>query len=173
LRQIAKALDRPPALIPARWTALRLPVSRLHHAPLGITAKTLANHKANLKAALRWLGGEAGLPVRGAPLTPAWATLRDGIADKGVRARLYGFLRFASAQAVSPEAVDDELLLAYLRYRDETTALAAGVAAHRSLARSWNRCVEAVEGWPQQRLAEPDLLTTARPDPRGRASRTG
>jgi hypothetical protein len=63
LRQIAKALDRPLALVPARWTALRLPVSRLHHAPLGVTAKTLANHKANLKAALRWLR-RRGWPAR-------------------------------------------------------------------------------------------------------------
>ena len=60
IRQIAKALDRPLALLPARWTALRIPVDRLHHAPLEISAKTLANHKANLKAALRWLHGETG-----------------------------------------------------------------------------------------------------------------
>src|SRR5215212_9242341 len=55
LRQIARGLDRPLKLIPARWTGLRLPVSRLHHLSLGITAKTLANHKANLRAALRWI----------------------------------------------------------------------------------------------------------------------
>jgi hypothetical protein len=53
LRQIAKGLDRPLALVPARWTALRLPVSRLHHLALGTTPKTLANHKANLRAALK------------------------------------------------------------------------------------------------------------------------
>src|SRR5689334_1801335 len=73
LRRIAEALDRPLALLPARWTALRVPVSRLHHAPLELTAKTLANHKANLKAALRWYAGEAHVPMRGAPLTPDWA----------------------------------------------------------------------------------------------------
>src|SRR3954454_23613803 len=59
LRRMAEALDRPLALVPARWTALRIPVSRLHHAFLKLTAKTLANHKANLKAALRWYAGEA------------------------------------------------------------------------------------------------------------------
>jgi hypothetical protein len=39
LRQVSRALDRPPETIPARWTALRLPVSRLHHGVLGITPK--------------------------------------------------------------------------------------------------------------------------------------
>src|ERR687897_270657 len=68
VRQIARALDRPLAVLPARWTALRIPVDRLHHAQLEISAKTLANHKANLKAALRWMQGETGGPVRGAPL---------------------------------------------------------------------------------------------------------
>jgi hypothetical protein len=64
LRQIAKGLDRPLELVPARWTALRLAVSRLHHLALGTTAKTLANHKVNLRAALKWISGETGLQWR-------------------------------------------------------------------------------------------------------------
>jgi hypothetical protein len=32
LRQIAKALDRPPESIPGRWTSVCLQVSHLHHA---------------------------------------------------------------------------------------------------------------------------------------------
>ena len=40
----------------------------------------------------------------------------------------------------------------------ETTALTAGVAAHRT-ARSWNRCVDAIQGWPQQRLLNLICLT--------------
>ena len=36
--------------------------------PAALSAKTLANHKANVRAALRWLGCEKGLPTRGAPL---------------------------------------------------------------------------------------------------------
>src|SRR5215204_6327982 len=45
LRRIAKALDQPLELVPARWTAVRIPIGRLHHHPLGMTAKTLANHR--------------------------------------------------------------------------------------------------------------------------------
>src|SRR3712207_5305578 len=114
LRQISKALDRPLALLPARWTALRIPVDRLHHAQLGISAKTLANHKANLKAALRWLHHETGGPVRGAPLIPEWATLRDGIKDHGPRARLYGLMRYCSAKGILPRHVPDEVVQSYL-----------------------------------------------------------
>src|ERR1700712_105682 len=65
LRQIAKWLDRPLELTPARWTAIRSPVEQLHHARLRVTAKTVANHKANAKAALRWFGKEYDAPSRG------------------------------------------------------------------------------------------------------------
>src|SRR5215218_1356766 len=153
LRRIAEALDRPLALLPARWTALRFPVSRLHPAPLQLTAKTLANHRANLKAALRWYAGEVHVPMRGAPLTPDWAQLRDAIADRGLKARLYGLMRYASANAIPPQAVSADTLADYLAYRTRTTALAGGVAAARSIARSWNRCAAEIDTWPQQTLA--------------------
>jgi hypothetical protein len=69
LRQIAKALDRPPESIAARWLAVALQVNRLHHTGSGVEWKTLANHRANTRAALRWFRGEHALPLRGAPLT--------------------------------------------------------------------------------------------------------
>ena len=40
VRQIGKAIDRPLELIPARWTSVRHPVERLHHARVGVTPKT-------------------------------------------------------------------------------------------------------------------------------------
>jgi hypothetical protein len=46
LRQIAKALDKPMEVIPARWTAARFPIDRLHHAVVGLNPKTLANFSA-------------------------------------------------------------------------------------------------------------------------------
>ena len=76
LRMIAKALERPPESIAARWGAVALKVNLLHHANSGIEWKTLANHKANAKAALLWFRGEQGLLRRGRPLMPEWQPLR-------------------------------------------------------------------------------------------------
>jgi hypothetical protein len=61
LRQIGKWLNRPLAMIPARWTSIRMPVGQLHHARVGVAAKTLANHKSNVAAALRWCRGGIAL----------------------------------------------------------------------------------------------------------------
>src|SRR5208283_4454763 len=49
LRQIAKALGRPPESIAARWGAVALSINILHHSNTGVAWKTLANHKSNAK----------------------------------------------------------------------------------------------------------------------------
>ena len=71
LRQIAKALDKPLEVIPARVSAVRADLARLHHAPTGLTLKTLRNHKSSVKSALLWLAREKRIPKHGAALSPA------------------------------------------------------------------------------------------------------
>jgi Phage integrase family len=163
LRQILKWLDRPAAVVAARLSSLRMLMGQLHHARMGVTAKTLQNHKSNVRAALRWFGKEHEVPVRGVPLLAEWATLRDGIEDHGQRARLYGLMRYCSGRGIAPVAVDDTTLNDYLRYRAETTALAFNNTARRSIARTWNACSDAIQGWPMQRLTEPPIKAKAGP----------
>jgi integrase len=163
LRQIAKWLDRPVEVTPARWTAIRLPVGQLHHARLGVTAKTVANHKSNVAAALRWFGKEYDVPSRGVALSADWAVLRDGIGDRGRRARLYGLMRYCSGRSLTPASVDDAVVADYLGYRAETTSLATGSTAHRSIARAWNASANENPEWPAQRLAEPPVKAPEAP----------
>ena len=80
-------------------------------------AKTLANHKSNVRAALRWFGKEHDVPQRGVRLSPDWARFRDGL-DKRIRDRLYSFVRYCSARGIGPSSVDDEIFDEYWRYRD-------------------------------------------------------
>jgi len=123
LRMIGKWLDRPAAVIPARWQAVRTSVAQLHHARLGVTAKTLANHRSNVRAALRWFGKEHDVPQQGAPLSPKWMRFRDSL-DKPTRSRLYSLIRYCSARGIGPSAVDDKTFQEYWRYRAETTGRA-------------------------------------------------
>jgi integrase len=155
LRVISRGLDKPPELVPARWTAVRMPISRLHHVQMGVTAKTLANHKANVRAALSWFAKDENVPSRGAPLRSDWARLREGIAHYRTRAILSLPMRYWSTQGIGPEAVGETPLDACMSYRAATTALAADDAARRRIARAWNRCIGVVPGWPSRRLTEP------------------
>ena len=86
LRQIAKSLGRPIESVAARWGAVALKVNQLHHTGSGVEWKTLANHKANAKAALHWFRKENELPARGAPLNEDWKPLRRRVADLSRRA---------------------------------------------------------------------------------------
>jgi hypothetical protein len=156
LRMIAKALDRPVESIAARWGAVALKVNQLHHANSGVDWKTLANHKSNAKRALAWFSGEQGLPPRGTPLKPEWRQLRQRLKDRSRLAKLSGLIRYCSLKGISPSAVDESVIDAYMAYRRETTALAVDSKARRAIARAWNAS-RTIEGWPHQQLIEPPL----------------
>lgn len=107
MRQIARALDKPLEVIPARYSAIRADLSQLHQVPAGLTSKTLQNHKSNTKSALLWLAREKGVPENGAPLTAAWEKLRAEVRGGVARSRLSSFIRYCSANNVPPAEVDD------------------------------------------------------------------
>src|SRR4249920_1185521 len=117
LRQIAKALDKPVEVIPARYSAVRADLVHLHHVPAGLTAKTLQNHKSNAKGALLWLAREKGIPEHGAPLTRTWEELRARISDALVRWRLSALIRFCSANKIEPAEVDEAVVDRLIAYR--------------------------------------------------------
>ncbi len=155
IRQIAKALNRPADSIPARLTAARFAIDRLHHAQVGMNEKTLANHRANVRAALCWFANEEALPRRGSPLTPEWGSLRATMNERRARATLSSLMRYCSARNISPADVGEPVLDDYMRYRAAYTALATDAATRRAIARVWNGCVGVLSGWPERRLLEP------------------
>jgi hypothetical protein len=154
LRQIAKALDKPLELIPARYTAICKSVVGLHEVPAGLTLKTLRNHKSNAKSALLWLAREKDVPRYGTPLTPAWEVLCLQIGNRRLRHRLSSFLRYCSAKQVAPVDVDEAVVDLFMEYRRRCGRRADG-AFRRLLARAWNSNVGVIPGWPTRRLVEP------------------
>jgi hypothetical protein len=156
LRQIAKALDRPLEVIPARYSAVRADLTNLHQVPAGLTAKTLQNHKSNAKSALLWLAREKGIPEHGAPLMPAWEKLRSEIENALIRSRLSSLMRFCSANKIAPAEVDDPVIDQLLTYRAKT-GKPADAAFRRLLARAWNANIGTIAGWPQRQLLEPPV----------------
>ena len=163
LRQIAKWLDRPAVVIPARWNSTRISVGQLHHARVGVTAKTLANHKSNVRAALRWFANEHDVPQRGVRLSPEWARFRDAIESRK-RDRLYSLMRYCSARGIGPSSVDDKIFDEHWRYRTETTARASNNTARRFMVRAWNSCADAIR-WLVAAGASPNRPSKS-PSPR-------
>src|SRR5215831_15423874 len=160
LRQIAKAMGKPLQVIPARYSAVRAELAQLHEVPVGLTAKTLQNHKSNVKSALLWLERAKGIPKYGTPLSPAWEMLRGRIRDRLVRSRLSSLMRFCSATEIAPAAVDEAVIDSFVTYRS-WTGMPADEAFRRLLARAWNLNVGSVDGWPAQRIMEPPVKAAA------------
>ena len=161
VRQISRWLDRPATAIPARWTSVHVSVGQLHHARVGVTAKTLANHKSNIRAALRWLAKQHPVPRHGMRLSADWAALRDRIDNRHSRARLSNLMRYCAARGIRPGSVNDKVVDEYWRYRAETATLVSDNSALRRMARTWNACAGGMNGWPLQRLTEPPIKAKA------------
>jgi integrase len=160
---IARAFDQPPELIPARYSAVRARMAALHHVPMDWTAKTLANHKANTKAALIRFAREKEVLQHGVALSPAWDRLRSQLTDPSTRYRLLPLMRFCSGFHIQPEAVDEAVIDHFMDHRVRTTNRGSDAASRRILARLWNAGIGRIEGWPQVRLIEPPVKAAAGP----------
>ena len=157
IRRVAKFLGRDPSQLPARLGTLRYGTAGLHHVQLGISRKTLQNHIANLKAAVRHFAGQKRLSGRGIALTPAWTSLHDQLPDRRLRLGLSGFLKYCSATGIDPWSVSEDRVAAFISYAAEVQFTVKPNDLHKQVARCWNRAKEAVPGWPQIALTVPDF----------------
>jgi integrase len=162
LRQLAKFLDRPLSTIAARWSSVQVQVRQLHHSRLGVTAKTLANHRSNARAALHWYRKEENLLQHGAPLTPEWTRLCEQI-DKSTRNRTWHLVRYCSARGVAPSSVNGAIFREYWGYRAETSGRATNVTHQRFMIRAWNSCVDKLKELKLRILLEPPCKILAYP----------
>ncbi len=156
LRQFAKAKGRPLEVIPARYSAVRNDLASWHHAPSGLTPKTVMNHRSNTKRALLYLSHDKGLPKYGAPLTAEWQALIAQVGNSLVRSRLSSFIRQLSANNISPREVDETSVDRFVEYRNRC-GKPADNAFRRLLAKAWNANVENIPDWPKRRLVVPPL----------------
>ena len=161
IRRIATFLERDPAQLPARLGALRYGLARLHHAQLGISRKTLQNHVANLKAAVRHFAGQKRLSGRGVPFTPAWEALYDQISERRLRLGLSGFLRYCSACGIDSASVSDATVDAFIHYASEVQFTVKPNDLHKQVTRCWNRAKELIPSRPEVVLTVPDFRPLA------------
>ena len=151
LRQIAKALDKALAVIPARYSAVRADLINLHEVPAGLTAKTLAEPQEQREDGSAVVGAGKGIPAHGASLNDKWEELKTKIKDRLIRWRLSSFMRFCSANNVSPSEVDEAVVDQFMSYRLRC-GKPADTAFRRLMARAWNANVGTVAGWPPSAL---------------------
>jgi integrase len=108
------------------------------------------------KRALLYLSQEKGIPEHGAPLTAEWEALRAQVRDSLIRSRLSSFVRYCSANKISPQEVDDSVVDKFVEYRSRCSKPVDN-ASRRLLARAWNANMASIAAWPKRRLVEPAI----------------
>jgi hypothetical protein len=104
LRRLSAMLDRPIEALPADLSLLRPLINGLNPARHGLSAKTHANLRSNVLAAIRHAGIVEARPKS---LSADWELFRDRLIPNRCRWGLSRFMRFCSAKGLSPDQVDD------------------------------------------------------------------
>jgi integrase len=156
LRAVARAAGTLPDAIPAHPEFLRALLERAAPASVGIGRAAWNNARSLLGKTLR-RAGLAALPGHyQAPFSAEWgelwARLPAGTALAFQLARLF---HYASANAIGPSDVDDEVLGRFYRDLCAESIVRRPYEIYRGAVRSWNNAAERIAGWPQQRLSIP------------------
>jgi integrase len=155
IRTTSRIVGRGAAEIPADPALLRELLRKATPAQAGLSRGRFHNVRSLLAAALREAGIKTAPGRSDIPLSPGWNALSKALPDHHFRHGLIRFMRHCSAAGVAPDAVDQATFDSF-----EEALGSSMVRAPRRVfgtaCRLWNRAVDALPGWPQQRVTVPD-----------------
>lgn len=153
IRCLLRLMEIEPTATPAAPVAIRERLKRLHPTQAGISAKRLANMKADVAFTLRHLGLTGSTLRNGKGLRPAWQALWESIEDDQTRWKLSRLFRYCSALNVEPDKVDDPTIEDLLTALVEESFVKDPEETIRATIYAWNRARMEVSEWPRQRLS--------------------
>ena len=165
VRRLCDLVGRDPEHVAADVQALRGAIRTLHPAQAGLSAKTVANIKANVLAALRMVRADGIAPAPRAPLSVQWQELFSLLPGRRLKPGLSRFVHFCSRQGIDPNSVDDSTFDAFAQFLRTETFVAKPNDLLRRTARLWNEATEACESWPKRPLSVPSFRAARRTIP--------
>lgn len=141
INRISKFLNRVPADLPTDAPALRGILATIHPAQAGISAKSLANVKANLAKALSVTRVfPRGLPA--AARTASWAAFFEHAGAKHQEWALARFAAYCCSRRLEPDDVCDAVMSAFLAYLDQRHLGKDPAKICKAMTQTWNGIVE-------------------------------
>lgn len=138
ISRTARLLQRPASGIHCAPETLRAALKAIHPQRARLSAKSLANIKSELVAALRSVGVLGELP-RAKALSLRWRTFLSGAAANHQRWHLARFARFCSAAGIEPEDVTDATVERYQHELSRSQLTGDPDEIRRDTARNFNR----------------------------------
>lgn len=135
-------------------------LNQLSAASAGLSPRTLANLKSRFRAALRHAEPRLAPGRSRTRLDGPWAVLYARLPRRQQFA-LSRFMRFAQDRGVSPDQVDEAVVLAFEEHAAQEIMPRSLQNMCRATRRAWNDAADTVPGWPQQHVDPPTLERTA------------
>jgi integrase len=135
--RVAKLLDDAPARIALDLPALGARLAALSPIAVGLTPKSFSNIRSDFLAAVNASGLK---PVRSPAkaLSPAWRALLAKLPKRREGIGLSRLARYASAQGITPQQIDDPTLEGFITAVREGSLHRKPNDLHRSTAQIWN-----------------------------------
>ena len=156
IKVVARVLDREPGRIPALPSKLREEFAKVHPAAHRISAKTWATVRSNVLSAIELSGVAKIVRTSRHTVTPEWHALWQLLPTERLRHGLSRFIRYASAQGITPAEVDDAVLASFKDDLDAHSLVRKPKEVHRITAHLWNLAVATVPGFPGRKVTLPD-----------------
>lgn len=161
LRKVADWIDKQPHEVPASATYLRRALTNFHPQQAGVTRKRVQNATSDVKFAMRHCGVVLNEATYLAALTPEWRALWDLLDGLDYyRSGLSRFMRFVSAQRITPEDVTQATFDAFLLALEAEAITKNPRTQHQTVCRLWNKCAITIQGWPQASIEVPRYRQT-------------
>jgi hypothetical protein len=127
--------------IPAQATFLMRRLGHLKHSPTGLTPKSIANCKTELRYLVRTLYGRGRRSHMRLP-SPEWIAVRNALPDERLGWKLSRFMAFASAEGIMPEQIDGAFVAKFRTAIHDSGEVPKPEQHVRQAMQTWNRVAE-------------------------------
>jgi integrase len=155
INTVARASGCAPDDLPANPAQLRPHLASLSAAMAGLTRGSWSSVRSRLLKALQRVDVLVMDNRRTKPLPPEWDWLYQALVLDSRKAALGSFISFLADHEVLPHEVSDGHTERFAEYLDTCSLRNRPNDILRGAIRGWNAAIDAVPGWPPQRLTLP------------------
>jgi integrase len=138
VKRVAGLLGNEPAGIPLDLPAISTKLAGVNPIAVGVSAKTLSNLRSGFLTAVKVSGLKPVQRPAKRPLSPAWAALVAQLSGKRAHLGLSRFARYASANGIGPDQVNDATIEAFVAAVREGSLHRRPNVLHRQVTLIWN-----------------------------------
>ncbi len=138
VRRIALLLGDDPSRIPLDLAAISAKLATVNPIAVGVSPKSLSNVRSNFMAAVKASKFKPVLGIANAPLSRSWKALMAKLATRRQHIGLSRLARYASANGIEPEKVDDAVIEGFIAAVRKGSLHRKPNGLHRTVALIWN-----------------------------------